>query len=210
MENMEQYNKLRQPPATALRPITGGRLSGKTDINPQWRYEIMTKTYGPCGAGWKYAIDKLWTEQGNGGVVCVFATVNLQIKQGDEWSQIIPGIGGNQLIVKERNGLYVNDEAYKMAVTDALSVAMKMLGVGADIYAGLWDGSNYASSPAPYKDMLHKFKVAKETLKKESESNEIYYTALKSIGVEHANQIKNISDGNRLLEEFRTFLRSPN
>ena len=30
-----------------------------------------------------------------------------------------------------------------MAVTDALSVAMKMLGLGADVYAGLFDGTKY-------------------------------------------------------------------
>ena len=30
-----------------------------------------------------------------------------------------------------------------MAITDALSVAMKMIGVAADIYAGRWDGSRY-------------------------------------------------------------------
>jgi hypothetical protein len=51
------------------------------------------------------------------------------------------------LVPLEAGGLYANDEAFKMAVTDALSVAMKMLGMGADIYAGLWDGSKYANKP---------------------------------------------------------------
>ena len=40
------------------------------------------------------------------------------------------------LVTKERDGLRTNDEGFKMATTDALSVAMKMLGVAADIYAG--------------------------------------------------------------------------
>lgn len=34
-------------------------------------------------------------------------------------------------------------KAYKMAVTDALSVALKALGVGADIYAGKWTVQKY-------------------------------------------------------------------
>ena len=41
-----------------------------------------------------------------------------------------------------------------MAVTDAFSTALKMLGVAADIYAGAWDGSKYhetPSAPAPQK-----------------------------------------------------------
>lgn len=37
---------------------------------------------------------------------------------------------------KECNGLYTSDECYKMALTDAISVAAKSIGMGADIY---WD-----------------------------------------------------------------------
>ena len=34
----------------------------------------------------------------------------------------------------ERGGFYANDEAYKMATTDAISVACKNLGIAADVY----------------------------------------------------------------------------
>ena len=51
------------------------------------------------------------------------------------------------LVEKEKAGLHFNDEAYKMAETDALSVAMKALGVGANIYSGMSDGSKYAPKP---------------------------------------------------------------
>lgn len=37
------YEKLRKAPAWALRPIQAGRLKGKTDINPQWRYEELDR-----------------------------------------------------------------------------------------------------------------------------------------------------------------------
>jgi hypothetical protein len=73
------------------------------------------------------------------------------IKERDAWSAPITGIGGAALIAKEKNGLHTNDEGYKMATTDALSVAMKQLGVAADIYMGLWDGSKY-KEPVPNKN----------------------------------------------------------
>jgi hypothetical protein len=142
-ENMKLWNALKQPPKTALRQITGGRLKGKTDINPQWRYAALTERFGPCGIGWKYEIQRLWIEAGDKGQVLAFAEIALYIKMEDRWSEPIPGIGGSMLITMEKSGLYSSDEAYKMAVTDALSVAMKVLGVGADVYAGLWDGSKY-------------------------------------------------------------------
>lgn len=43
------------------------------------------------------------------------------------------GIG---FVKKENSGLYASDECFKMALTDAISVACKALGIGADVY---WD-----------------------------------------------------------------------
>lgn len=148
--NLTIYNALKQPPKEALRTITGGRLSGKTDINPQWRYKAMTEQFGACGIGWKYEIARVWSEPANDGQVFAFAEVNIFIRQEDKWSDAIPGYGGSMLVEKEAKGLHSSDEGYKMAVTDALSVAMKMLGVAADIYAGLWDGTKYRDArPEP-------------------------------------------------------------
>ena len=109
----------------------------------------MTEAFGPCGIGWKYQIERLWTEKGDKEVVFAFAQISLFIKFNGEWSEPIPGIGGNMLLAMERGGLHNNDEAYKMAVTDALSVAMKALGVAADIYAGMWDGERYINEKEP-------------------------------------------------------------
>lgn len=151
MSNLDNWERMRKPPKDALKSIRGGRLTGMTDINPQWRYQIMTEVYGPCGEGWDYAIDKLWLEPGVNGTIAAFAQITLRIYSEEltplgqtSRTQNIPGIGGSMFIAEEKNGLRVNDEAYKMAVTDALSVAMKMLGVGADIYMGRYDGSKYA------------------------------------------------------------------
>lgn len=144
---MEIWNKVKQPPKEALKTIKGGRLSGMTDISPQWRYQIMTEVFGSCGAGWWFTIEKLWSEQGADGVMFAFAQVNLFYRLDDvSFSEPIPGVGGSTLVSKEKSGLYSSDEGYKMAITDALSTATKMLGVAADIYAGKWDGSKYADA----------------------------------------------------------------
>jgi hypothetical protein len=151
MENMEIWGKLNQPPKWALKEIKGGRLNGKTDINPQWRYQAATEIFGPCGVGWKYVLKRLLSEDGCEGQKFAFAEIMFYHKVDGEWSDPIPGIGGSMLVEKETKGLHASDEGYKMAVTDALSVAMKMLGVAADIYMGLWDGSKYKDKPDPAK-----------------------------------------------------------
>lgn len=148
--------KLRRPPKDALRTIEAGRLKGKTDINPQWRIDIMNEEFGPCGYGWYPTITKQWIEDGADGERMAFVNCEVHIRVNEEWSKPIPGTGGSHLITKERSGLYSSDEAYKMAYTDALSVALKTIGVAADIYRGKYDGSKYTgqgdaknTTPAP-------------------------------------------------------------
>ena len=142
MDNMNIWNKLSRPPKEALKTISGGRLKGMTDINPQWRLKAMTELFGTIGFGWKYRITDRWNEEHGGQVAC-FVRVELLILDSGKWSEPIEGLGGSMLLSQEKNGLYLSDEGYKMALTDALSVAMKQLGIAADIYAGLWDGSKY-------------------------------------------------------------------
>lgn len=146
-KSMEIYESLARPPKEALRQITGGKLNGKTDINPQWRYKAMTEKFGLVGIGWKYEVQKLWTEQGAGNEKLAFAQVAVFVKDGDTWSEPIVGIGGSRLVALEKGAAVSNDEGYKMAVTDAFSTALKMIGVAADIYAGRWDGSKYKDEP---------------------------------------------------------------
>ena len=158
------YESLSRPPKYALREIQAGKLKGKTDINPQWRYEAMTEKFGLVGIGWKYEVQKLWTEAGAGNEKLAFAQVAVFVKDGDAWSEPIVGIGGSRLVQLEKGAAVSNDEGYKMAVTDAFSTALKMLGVAADIYAGRWDGTKYndepatpPQSPAPTKKQPAKF-----------------------------------------------------
>ena len=131
--NLRFYEQLRHVPDYALKQIGAGRLKGMSDINPVYRIKAMTEVFGPCGIGWKYVITKQWIET-YGQEVKVFTNIDLFIKVDGEWSDAIPGTGGSAIVAIERNGAYVSDEAYKMALTDALSVAMKALGVAADVY----------------------------------------------------------------------------
>ena len=172
--NMQYWSLLKRPPESALRKITGGRLKGKSDINPQWRYEEMTRVFGPIGIGWAFEIVDHW-ERETSGEIAVFVRVAVKYKHGDIWTEPIFGIGGSKVLEAEKAGPHVNDEAYKMALTDALSVALKMIGVAADIYAGLWDGSKYIER-----------KAKSATQKTEVTVGDISYVAkqIKTLGIE--------------------------
>jgi len=150
MQNTEQasnlsiYEQVRTVPENALRKIEAGRLKGKSDINPIFRIKTLTSLFGPVGFGWYTEVVREWTEVSENGEVAVFVDINLFVKKDGEWSKPILGTGGNKLLSLEKkfeNGVqalvpYLDDEAYKKAYTDAISVACKAIGIGADVY---WD-----------------------------------------------------------------------
>lgn len=135
-DNLKLYDAVRSVPENAKKKIGGGRLKGMTDINPMWRIKTLTEQFGVCGAGWYAKIESQWLEPYNNGEVSAFCNVSLYVKIDGQWSEPIYGTGGAKYVSKENNGFYVDDEAYKKAFTDAISVACKMLGIGADVY---WD-----------------------------------------------------------------------
>lgn len=148
MDNLGIYNKVRVVPADAQRPISGGRLKGMTDINPMWRINTLTEQFGTVGFGWYYTIEKQWIEESPTGERAAFCNIHLFIKMDGEWSAPITGTGGSMYIANEKGGKYTDDECFKKALTDAISVACKAIGIGADIY---WakDRTKYDERPAP-------------------------------------------------------------
>lgn len=150
MGNMDIYNAVSAVPDSAQKRITGGRLNGMTDINPMWRIRELTELFGPCGIGWKYKIVREWLETASTGEVGAFVDIELQyrITPDADWSEPIPGTGGSKFVAAEKgNNLRASDECYKMALTDAISVACKALGFGADIY---WEAgrTKYNADPS--------------------------------------------------------------
>lgn len=152
MDNLSVWKKVSKTPPVFLREITSGNLKGKHDINPQWRLMAMTQAFGMVGHGWTYRIVRTWSEQSTAlakdkkspdPTMMVFVEVAVKTKINGEWGEEFYGIGGSQIVQQFNNYSSANDEGYKMALTDALSVAFKAVGVAADIYFGNFDGSKY-------------------------------------------------------------------
>ena len=156
MENKKIYEQVRSVPKEAQKKITGGRLNGMTDIKPMWRIEKLTEVFGPCGFGWKAPIKSKEIIEGANGEKIATVDIDLYVKVDGEWSEPIEGIGGSSFIAKEKNGYYTSDECFKMAYTDAISVACKSLGFGADIY---WGDSKYSTKEITTKEEALKYEI---------------------------------------------------
>lgn len=141
MNMNEKFKLMARPPKEALNTISFGKLKGKSDINPQWRIEALTEVFGLCGVGWYYEILAVdYQDVVETGERMVYITIGIHVKQEDgTWSAPVIGIGGDFTIVRDKNGIHGNDEAFQMALTDALGKAAKCLGIANDIYRGKYD-----------------------------------------------------------------------
>lgn len=128
-DNMRFYEHGRSVPPEAQKQFSNGRFSG-TDINPMWRIKTLTEMFGPCGIGWYIEVVSQRTLEVDAENTLCFVDVNLYVKDGGEWSKPIFGSGGNVLKLKGRG----DDEGFKKAYTDAVGIACKALGIGADIW----------------------------------------------------------------------------
>lgn len=146
-KNLSIYEASRAVPNEAKRQIGAGRLKGLTDINPMWRIKKLTELFGPCGVGWWYEVLKrdVFPVEATGEIIA-FCDINLFYcnPESGEVSKPVFGTGGSMLLAQETKGPHTSDECFKMALTDAISVAAKALGIGADVYFAA-DRTKYSS-----------------------------------------------------------------
>ena len=120
MDNLSIYEACRTVPNEAIKPITAGRLKGKSDINPMWRIKKLTEQFGPCGIGWKYVIKEKRLETSPNGEIAAFHDIDMFYKYDGQWSEAVTGTGGSSFVANERNAAYTSDEWFKIALTDAI------------------------------------------------------------------------------------------
>jgi len=142
--NLRHWTELGRTDPKHTKPFTrAGGFKG-TATKPIWIEYRLTEHFGPCGIGWGYQ-EPAFTLVPAGEEILVFCTVAAWYRDGDMNSDFIYGVGGDKVLVKRRDGLVADDEAYKKAFTDALGNAFKHIGSGADVHMGLFDDSKYVS-----------------------------------------------------------------
>lgn len=145
-ENLRIWKELFPTDPRYTKPfVRAGGFRG-TSIDPMWRVMRLTEHFGPEGIGWGYEEPRFLTiDAGDETAVnCVLKCWYRETPESEP--AYIWGIGGNMLKSTRTGGSYVNDEAYKMALTDALTNAFLRLGLGADVSLNLHQDSKYLAA----------------------------------------------------------------
>jgi hypothetical protein len=153
-ENTKIWDILgRTDPAHTKAFSRAGGFKG-TALKPMWSYRRMTEEFGPCGKGWGVGKPEFQVVAGPEGEMLVFCTASIWWLEPDAVSEptgdnpihTVYGVGGDKAVGKNKYGINSDDEAFKKAYTDALTNALKMIGVGADIHMGMFDDNKYVNT----------------------------------------------------------------
>ena len=143
MTNLAIWDKLGKTDPKHTKPFNrAGGFKG-TAVKPVYTEHKMTEVFGPCGTGWGFTEPQFQTVPGSDGQVAVYCWLSLWYVEGGKRSELVPGVGGDMVVVKQSGGLRTDDEAFKKAFTDAIGNAMKHIGMSADVHMGRFDDSKY-------------------------------------------------------------------
>lgn len=159
-ENLKLWEILGRTDPKQTKPFKrSGGFKG-TAIKPMWSYRRMTEEFGPCGQGWGvgkpvfqvvpageeilvYCTTSIWWTSNAGmariGADGIAETMPLVI-------HTVYGVGGDKVVTKFDAYTKSDDEAFKKAFTDAITNALKMIGVGADVHMGMFDDNKYVNT----------------------------------------------------------------
>ena len=146
-KNLELWDRLfpTDPSQTKTFRRAGG-FSG-TSIKPYWSIMRATEEFGPIGQGWGWTEieNKIYSISNEQAVW--FSKVLLWYRVGDDTFQVGPQWGATELVARrgEAKTLFMDEEAAKKAVTDAITKCLSYLGLAGDVHMGLFDDSKYVA-----------------------------------------------------------------
>lgn len=144
-DNLSIWNKLGKTDPAHTKGFKRAGGFGGTAIKPIYTEQKMTEEFGPCGTGWGFTEPTFQTVPASEGQIAVYCWLSLWYVLDGKKSALVPGVGGDMVVVKQSSGLRTDDEAFKKAFTDAIGNAMKHIGMSADVHMGLFDDSKYVS-----------------------------------------------------------------
>lgn len=130
----------------------GGGFKG-TATNATYLARKATEQFGPCGTGWGVQVLDEEIIEGaplllDGAVVAHERIHKVRAKLWyvrDGARGEVEQFGQTQIVGKNKNGFYTDEEAPKKSLTDAMSKCLSLLGFSADIHLGLYDDNKYVA-----------------------------------------------------------------
>jgi len=146
-DNLALWKSVEKTDPAHVQPITGKSYRGNSP-KPHWLVLKATETFGPCGIGWGFSVLNERIEDAGSVGKMSFATVRVWYEWNGKRGEV-EHVGGTPFsgLRKPKENRppepFMDEDAPKKSVTDALTKALSMLGFAGDIFLGRWDDSKY-------------------------------------------------------------------
>lgn len=158
---IELENKMRIWDAVSVtdpdhtKPVEYGRKF--TAIDAHYQVQSATEQFGPVGAGWGYDTEYDIIQFADGGAMAV-CDLTFWWRADAEWESIplkspprkFGPVRGSAML--QRKGKVPDTDAFKKAMTDALTKSLSHLGFNADVFLGKFDDNKYVQERRKDKD----------------------------------------------------------
>lgn len=149
--NLGLWERHFKPHKDALKPFRRKGGFNGTAIDPMWLVREATSEWGPLGKDWGYTIENEQYVDGapivtGGSPVCNEVIHILRLRLWYPGGEVFH-FGQTVFVGVDKNGPFTDEEAPKKSLTDALSKALSMLGFGAAVHMGMFDGNKYVDLP---------------------------------------------------------------
>jgi hypothetical protein len=113
-----------------------------TAISAYYQIRQMTRIFGPCGYGWGFDIEdeQMCFPEEKGA----YLRLKVRLWYGNRNTYIL-AYGAEKLWAKQNETFFLDEDAWKKALTDGLTKAMSLMGMSADVFMGLYDDNKYVS-----------------------------------------------------------------
>lgn len=143
-DNMRVWDRVCKTDPAHTKEVKFGRKF--TTIDAQYQVQRATEIFGPVGQGWAYSVKYDYISQA--GFVLAIADVTVSYYDGETPCQYGP-VRATNILIKPGKGdpltAFVDEDAYKKAMTDALTKALSHLGFSADVFLGQYDDNRYVN-----------------------------------------------------------------
>lgn len=156
---MAMWDRLMPTDPKYTKAFDRGGFKG-TATNATYIVRKLTEEFGPCGTGWRFVLDDEQIVEGHTLNPDNGDKAKLHIVRGhleyrrytpdaiavdDPWFATSPQFGQTMLVGRNKNGLFMDEEAPKKSITDCISKCAVLLGIAADVHLGLFDDNKYVN-----------------------------------------------------------------
>jgi len=149
-DNLELWNKYLKPHKDATKKFNKAGGFRGTAIDPMWLIRCATEAWGPMGVNWGVVVQKEEYREFPTDPVTVIHVVWIDLWHGigDDKGKITC-VGQTTMMGTNKNGVFVDEEAPKKSLTDAIGKGLSWLGFGAAVHMGMFDGNKYVDLRTP-------------------------------------------------------------